>query len=141
MLVYHGSHLEVPTPDSRVGRKKLDFGRGFYATTLAKQAEQWAVRKAYENETSVAIVSVYEYDETGNLATLRFEDYDRDWLDFVVENRRSTSSASQNQYDVIVGGIADDRVIDTINYYIEEIEAGRHSKELVELTLILSRAE
>jgi hypothetical protein len=38
-------------------------------------------------------------------------------------------------FDVVIGGIADDRVIDTINYYIEEIEAGRDSVELVNLTL------
>jgi hypothetical protein len=48
MLLYHGSDVEVAHPDPTIGRKRLDFGPGFYVTPMAEQAEQWAVRKAYE---------------------------------------------------------------------------------------------
>jgi len=51
MLVYHGSHMNVKTPDINYGRFNLDFGKGFYVTTLQKQADKWARRKTLiENE-------------------------------------------------------------------------------------------
>ena len=38
--LYHGSHVAVPEPLARAGRKNLDFGRGFYLTSIitAEQA-------------------------------------------------------------------------------------------------------
>ncbi|MDR1013371.1 MAG: DUF3990 domain-containing protein [Coriobacteriales bacterium] len=51
LLLYHGSAVEIQDPDVSVGRKKLDFGLGFYTTTMPAQAEGWAKRrflKSYE---------------------------------------------------------------------------------------------
>lgn len=42
MTLYHGSYVAVPTPLVKLGRKKVDFGQGFYLTKLRKQAESWA---------------------------------------------------------------------------------------------------
>ena len=38
--LYHGSYLSVPYPLTSVGRRELDFGPGFYVTSLREQAEQ-----------------------------------------------------------------------------------------------------
>ena len=38
MILYHGSYLEVQTPDLVHSRENLDFGRGFYTTPLYEQA-------------------------------------------------------------------------------------------------------
>jgi hypothetical protein len=135
MLVYHGSNIEIPAPDVAKGRKRLDFGAGFYTTTLAEQAEAWARRKAYESGSEFGVVSVYEFDENNSLRVLGFGGYDYDWLMFVVNNRRNDAGHASHGYDVIKGGIADDRVIDSINYFIGEIAAGRASDELTSLTL------
>ena len=134
MLLYHGSNSEVKKPDPTVGRRKLDFGLGFYTTTMPAQAEAWARRKAYESFLGYGIVSVFEYTVNCDLKTLTLVGYSHEWLDFVVKNR-SSNSESNHPYDIIVGSIADDSVIDSINYYIEELSAGRMSDELVELTL------
>jgi hypothetical protein len=135
MMVYHGSNVTVREPSLTAGRKKLDFGEGFYVTTFPKQAEQWAKRKAYENRQNAGLVSVYEYTENEALMVLRFDGYNYDWLIYVANNRRSDLIGNADDYDVVFGGIADDRVIDSINYFIEEIAAGRSSEELVQLTL------
>lgn len=45
-----------------------------------------------------------------------FTAYDKDWLDFIVGNRQGKNPAKD--YDYIEGGIANDRVIDTVNLYI-----------------------
>lgn len=39
MIVYHGSSLEVTTPDIRHSRDNVDFGKGFYVTPIKEQAE------------------------------------------------------------------------------------------------------
>ena len=44
-LVYHGAACAVPHPLAGYGRADLDFGQGFYVTTLRGQAERWANRK------------------------------------------------------------------------------------------------
>ena len=49
------------------------------------------------------------------MKTLRFEKADRQWLDFVTANR--TGTPAPNVSDVIVGLIADDRTIETLNLY------------------------
>ena len=36
--LYHGSSVSVPAPLTGVGRKELDFGPGFYVTSLREQA-------------------------------------------------------------------------------------------------------
>ena len=46
MLVYHGSCEVVEKPDVMHSFRPLDFGKGFYVTTIKEQAERWAKRKA-----------------------------------------------------------------------------------------------
>jgi len=46
---------------------------------------------------------------------LKFNGYDYKWLDFVIDNRRGGDS--WNAYDIIEGGIANDRVFNTIELY------------------------
>lgn len=135
MLVYHGSIASITEPRVDVGRKNLDFGPGFYATTLPEQADAWAKRKAYENDMKSGVVSVYKYTESEKLNTLSFIGYSTEWLMFVVDHRSNDYKRKTPAYDLIVGSIADDRVIDTINYYIDELANDRASEELLNLTL------
>ncbi len=44
MTVYHSSNVEIEKPDILHSRLKLDFGKGFYTTSLLFQAEKWAER-------------------------------------------------------------------------------------------------
>ena len=46
----------------------------------------------------------------------RFDAYDKEWLDFIVDSRKGKQP--WNGYDIIEGGIADDRVIDAVEAYI-----------------------
>ena len=47
---------------------------------------------------------------------LKFDEYNKEWLDFIVANRNGLKK--WEQYDYIEGGIANDRVIDTIESYM-----------------------
>ncbi|MBO7465601.1 MAG: DUF3990 domain-containing protein [Bacteroidales bacterium] len=118
MKVYHGSTTIVEKPLVSVGRKTLDFGQGFYVTEIKEQAISWARRPS--NEGKPQVLNVYELDINGILAHnykyKRFDAYDSEWLEFVVANRRGKQR--WKEYDIIEGGIANDRVFNTIELYI-----------------------
>lgn len=44
--LFHGSYIAVPTPLVKLGRKKVDFGQGFYLTKLREQATSWAITRS-----------------------------------------------------------------------------------------------
>ena len=52
MIVYHGSIVEVVKPEVNRSYRNLDFGQGFYVTTVKEQAERWAKRKADLSKSS-----------------------------------------------------------------------------------------
>ena len=55
MIVYHGSYCVVKTPSITFSRDSLDFGKGFYVTSIKTEAINWTERfkkrgkKAYLN--------------------------------------------------------------------------------------------
>ena len=64
MNLYHGSTMVVRKPNVKRGRKRTDFGRGFYLTTNFEQARRWALLKQQREISTKAVVSVFEFDET-----------------------------------------------------------------------------
>ena len=63
MIVYHGSTEVVEKPDVGHSYRRLDFGMGFYVTTVKEQAERWARRKADILGGKSAIVNIYQMEE------------------------------------------------------------------------------
>ena len=111
--LYHTSTIEVRTPDVSHSREHLDFGRGFYLTTLREQAEKYGQRFLRKGEE--AILNVYNLDENlQDFSRIIFETYDSKWLDYITACRRGLPHTA---YDIIEGGIADDQVFDTIDLY------------------------
>jgi hypothetical protein len=119
MKLYHGSNIEIVNPDLNIGREKVDFGKGFYTTTIKDQAEKWAINKIAQDKIngiqSISIVSEYEFTENEWLFEKTFNGYNEDWLMFVTECRRTDLPSINHGYDVIRGNIADDNVVKTIN--------------------------
>ena len=116
ITLYHGSTLSIEHPLAKVGRADLDFGRGFYLTSLRSQAEQWAARVQLLRASTTAWINVYEFDMDAAIKAvfklLRFDAYDQHWLNFIVASRNGKQP--WKDYDIIEGGVANDRVIDTI---------------------------
>jgi hypothetical protein len=134
MRLYHGSNIEIKQPALGMGRAKVDFGPGFYLTTLASQAESWARQRANEGNAK-AVVSVFEYEKTDELFNKSFDGYTEEWLMFVVDNRRSDFPVLEHGYDVISGCIADDRVMRAINDFIERLHNNRVDDVQIKATL------
>ena len=121
MKVYHGSTIIIEHPIAALGRLRLDFGQGFYVTDIKAQASSWAERMQRIRE-EVGIVNVYELDIErikAEFRYFRFSRYDNDWLQFIVANRMGQTTVEQ--YEVIEGGVANDRVIDTVEAYMANL--------------------
>ena len=91
ILVYHGAADTVRKPLASYGRPDLDFGQGFYVTTLRCQAERWAQIVNLRLLRGTPCLNIYEIDiERIHQAyrCLHFETYNRDWLDFIVHSRK-----------------------------------------------------
>lgn len=120
LTVYHGSTSSVEQPLAGVCRPNLDFGVGFYVTRMEEQAVRWALRTADLRHLADAWLNTYLLDIDVCCAVpyryRYFECYNAEWLDFVVACRQG--DALWQGYDIIEGGIADDRVIRTIDLYI-----------------------
>ena len=110
MKLYHGSLESVSKPEIRESNRTLDYGKGFYATTSYKQAEDWVLRRSKEMNVSRGFVNVYEFDESAlrKMKSLSFNQPTEEWVDFVHQNR--TVKGFQHDYDIVYGPVANDRV-------------------------------
>ncbi len=119
MKLYHSSNTVIEHPDTQHSRKYLDFGRGFYLTSLYDQAVRYAQR--FKRRGQTAWLNIYELsDITENQWNIKkFESYNKEWLDFVAQCR---DGKDIGDFDMIIGGIANDKVIMTLDrYFIGEI--------------------
>jgi len=124
ITLYHGSYIAVSSPLVGLGRKKVDFGQGFYLTNLHEQAKAWAETIAErKGRNKEPIVSAYSLDytsvKTDGFRVKVFESYNLEWLEYVIDSRRGGDM--QKQYDIVEGGVANDNVIDTVEDYENDI--------------------
>lgn len=121
MRLYHSSNMVVEQPDVPHSRRYLDFGRGFYLTSIYEQAVRYAQR--FKRRGQTAWLNVYELADSFDKWNVRYFDaYDKQWLDFVALCR---DGKEVGDYDMVIGGIANDRVILTLDRYF----AGEISQE------------
>ena len=115
--VFHGATSIVKSPLCHIGRDNLDFGKGFYLTNIEQQAKKWAMRIV--NIGLPQWLNIYEIDTEPIFKRFKckcFTAYDKEWLVFIVDCRNG--KRPWQKFDYIEGGIADDRVITTIEDYI-----------------------
>ena len=113
MRLYPSSNVPVEKPDTKHSRLYLDFGRGFYLTSLHEQAVRYAQR--FKRRGQQAWLNTYDLNCDERMWKVkRFESYDKEWLDFVAQCR---DGKDVGYYDLVVGGIANDRVIITLDRY------------------------
>ena len=111
MILYHGSFTKISSPDLLHSRANVDFGKGFYVTPTF---EKWSYK--FKKRGQEGIVSMYEYFEDTTLKILRFDSYSEAWLSFIL-NCRSGNDTSV--YDLVVGGVANDKVFNTVELYFD----------------------
>ena len=117
MKVFHGSTAEIQYPLANIGRENLDFGKGFYVTPIYEQAKKWSLR--FKRKKGKSVISWYELDEKKLRHEARikeFSSYSEEWLDYIITCRGGMNTG---QYDIIIGGVANDKVFDTIELFFD----------------------
>ena len=119
LVIYHGSNFAFDTIDLEKSHNRRDFGRGFYCTVLESQAEEWARRLYLRSHKGGRYVYRYLFRQTEDLKIKHFTALDQEWLEFIKENR--TKGGIQHSYDVVVGPVADDNTMETVQLYLSGI--------------------
>ena len=112
MILYHGSNVQIERIELEKSKPFKDFGRGFYLFPDRQQAEKMAIFRS-KVLGNAPIVTEFSFDERklydGTLRFLSFDSYTEEWAKFVLKNREESDSF-QDDYDVIYGPIANDRI-------------------------------
>ncbi len=129
LTLFHGSIHRVEQPLVALGRKNLDFGQGFYLTTYREQAVQWALRQQIMRRSDVAWLNEYVLDmdgvAAGNYRCKHLDGYNREWLEFIAASRHGKTP--WKGYDLIVGGVANDKVVDAVEAYLAGLADVEHT--------------
>ena len=124
MILYHGSYIAVSNPDLKHSRRNVDFGTGFYTTPIYEQAKTWCEK--FKRRGRDGIVSRYNFNESTseNVKILTFDSYSEEWLDFILLCR---SGRDTSDYDIVSGGVANDKVFNTVELYFEQLTYKREA--------------
>ncbi|MCL2334801.1 MAG: DUF3990 domain-containing protein [Endomicrobia bacterium] len=115
MKLYHGSNQIIANPKLLKPSHPMDFGHGFYTTANYSQAIAFA-KKVVMWRGGVAAVSIYELDKIPkDFKITIFKKPDKNWLEFVVNNRLGKVFESGSQ--IIIGPVANDDVYRIVEGY------------------------
>lgn len=141
MKVYHGTissgaeNIIKNGISLTKGKRKVDFGQGFYTTSSFKFAKSTAMNKAKKTNSYNQVyvdpyVITFEYDERKaeeNCNILSFLKSDVKWAQFIINNRNgfeymdSIGSHFHNinqNYDIVQGSVADNDIDNMVYNYI-----------------------
>jgi hypothetical protein len=147
--LFHGSIADFDAIDVNAGKGYKDFGKGFYATAVPSHAERIAIRNKqiaekrqeylvrYKDIKRQPIVA-YRYnllynEQDDNLKVKIFEKADKDWLRFIIANRKNEDST--HEFDIVIGPTADAETTTIISEYYDELEESDYSDEVCEKVL------
>lgn len=122
MILYHGSNVAIENIDLAKCRPYKDFGKGFYLTDIPRQAERMAARtaKIFGGEP---ILTSFEFDLdsaiTESLKIKVFNSPNEEWAHFVMANRDINVEQPSNDYDIVIGPVADDTIARLLRMFTE----------------------
>ena len=135
MKVYHGSYVLIEKIDLSKCLPQKDFGQGFYVTKFKHHAENWARVIGKKNKTQ-GFVTEFDYTESPFAQRIcnikHFDNYNEEWLDFVVANRQNEEEKAIHDFDIVEGPVADDKVQTRIRDYLnKKVSKQEFLKELI----------
>ena len=135
--LYHGTIYDFEEIDVSAGKGYKDFGKGFYATAVPSHAERLAIRNKSiaekrqsflknKKEIKIQLIVAYRYnllfsEETDGLKVKVFEKADKEWLRFILQNRKCNGCA--HDYDIVIGPTTDAETTTIINEYYDYLNS------------------
>lgn len=86
---------------------------------MQSQSREWGYRLSLREKKQKYFVYEYLFDENPALNVKRFDALSEEWLEFIKENR--SKGGLQHNYDVVIGPVADDNTMETVQLYIANI--------------------
>ncbi|GHT36222.1 hypothetical protein FACS189434_14440 [Bacteroidia bacterium] len=119
MKLYHGSNCDFTMINLSKSKDKRDFGKGFYLTTLQRQAKEWA--EVLFDRYGGDGIFVYEFDlkTNENLIIKKFDGLTEEWLNFIKDNR--VKGGLQHNFDIVQGVVANDKTNRTLALFVEGV--------------------
>lgn len=127
LVVYHGTCSDFDKVDLTKSHNRRDFGKGFYTTVLREQSKEWAYRLSLRDHKTEYYVYEFLFEEADTLKVKRFDTLNEEWLEFIKNNRRK--GGLQHSYDVVIGPVADDNTMETVQLYIAGILTAKEAME------------
>lgn len=127
LAVFHGTTKLFEQVDLKKSHNRRDFGMGFYTTILENQSKEWGYRLSLRERVQKYYVYHYSFTESESLKIKRFDGLDIEWLEFVKLNR--SKGGLQHDYDVVIGPVADDNTMETVQLYISGILTANEAVE------------
>jgi len=125
---HHGTNMVLNSIDLDKGRSRTDFGKGFYLGNNLGVARKWAISQSMATEIPTVMRyalsdAIFNFDDS-SLSRLWFSSPTVEWLNFVQDNRREIATNTRNieprhNYDVVFGPVANDKVVDVVDEYID----------------------
>ena len=101
MIVYHGTVEVIKKPDVFHSFRPLDFGKGFYVTTVEEQARKWAERKADILGKTTGIVNLYNMSsDIEGLIEKTFDEDLVEWIAFITQKAIDKLLKFDSSYEV-----------------------------------------
>ena len=119
LALYHGTCSEFNKIELNKSHNRRDFGKGFYTTVLRGQSKEWAYRLSLREKKKDYYVYEFLFEEASVLKVKRFDRLNEEWLEFIKSNR--SKGGLQHDYDVVIGPVADDNTMETVQLYIANI--------------------
>lgn len=114
-----------------------DFGQAFYLTTILVQAREMA-KKIADRFGGTPCVNAFDFDDR-DLSSLNvkiFNHPDREWAEFVMANRSRGKEHPADEFDLIIGPVANDDIATLFRTYeigiitLDELVQGMKSRKL-----------
>lgn len=86
---------------------------------IMEDSKEWGYRLSLREKKKKYFVYEYLFEENSVLNVKRFDALSEEWLEFIKENR--SKGGLQHNYDVVIGPVADDNTMETVQLYIANI--------------------
>lgn len=121
LKLYHGSNVLIEDIDLKKGHINKDFGKGFYLTSIHHQAVEMAIRKAKQFPGTTPHVTEFLLDDScltsGELKVKIFDGVSEEWAQFILLNRHASRNRYKHDFDIVIGPVADDGVVQQLELY------------------------
>ena len=91
------------------------------------QSKEWAYRLSLREKKNSYYVYEFVFEEVAALRVKRFDTLNEEWLEFIKLNR--SKGGLQHEHDAVIGPVADDNTMETVQLYIANILTAKEAVE------------